>query len=106
MMPGLVNESGFQRTVIEMAHALGWFIAHFRPAMTAWGWRTAVSADGAGFPDLVLVRGDRIIFAELKSETGQISPAQEKWLDALMATGVEVYVWFPRDFDRIEEILR
>ncbi len=105
-MPGLVSEEGFQRTVIEMAHAFHWRIAHFRPAMTAWGWRTAVSADGAGFPDLVLVRENRIIFAELKSETGQLTPAQEKWLGALKATGVETYVWYPRDFDQIEEILR
>jgi hypothetical protein len=47
--------------------AYGWRAAHFRPARTAKGWRTPVAADGAGFPDLVLVRRTRIVAAELKS---------------------------------------
>ena len=47
---------------------LGGRVAHFRPPRTVHGWRTAVAADGAGFPDLVMVRGSRLLAAELKSE--------------------------------------
>jgi hypothetical protein len=61
----------------------------------------------AGFPDEVLVRGSRLIFAELKSERGKVSPEQEAWLEALRhVAGVEVYVWRPIDMDAIPGILR
>ena len=54
--------------------------------------------DHAGFPDLVLVKDRRIIFAELKSRDGKPSRDQAKWLQALAATGrVEVYLWRPAD---------
>jgi hypothetical protein len=54
----------------------------------------------------VLVKENRLIFAELKSSIGKVSPAQTEWLDALKKTGVEVYLWRPDDFDSIVEILR
>ena len=54
-----------------------------------------------GFPDVVMVRGERLIFAELKAEKGRVSAAQTFWLDALRATGAEVYVWRPSDWETI-----
>lgn len=98
-------ESVFQKDVIELAHTLGWLCAHFRPALTKHGWRTPVSADGAGFPDLILVR-DRVIAAELKREKGKPSDDQQSWLEAFRAAGVEAYLWRPSDVDEIFEILR
>lgn len=98
------SEDGFQAAVIELAQRRGWMVAHFRPALSKTGWRTAVAADAAGFPDLVLVRR-RVIFAELKSESGTTSNDQEKWIAALKAAGQEVYVWRPRDWDAIERAL-
>ena len=47
-----MSERELQDAVIQLARLLGWRVAHFRPAMTTRGWRTPVSADGAGFPDL------------------------------------------------------
>ena len=88
-----MKESDFQKQVIDLAHVFGWKIAHFRPAMTEKGWRTAVSGDGKGFPDCVLVKPPRVIFAELKTDIGKISPAQAEWLNLLSACpGVEVYL--------------
>lgn len=101
-----ISEDAFQSQVIDLARALGWKTAHFRPALTKSGnWITAVAGDGKGFPDLVLVR-DRVIFAELKRDTEKPSSAQRDWLDALERAGVEVYVWRPADFDDIVEVLK
>src|SRR5262245_27573014 len=60
------SEAGFMRTVIQLAQVCGWRVAHFRPARTAHGWRTAVRGEGKGFPDLLLVRGEELLVAELK----------------------------------------
>lgn len=100
-----MNEATWQKQVIEIAHTFRWLVAHFRPAKTNKGWRTAVAADGAGWPDLCLVR-DRVIFAELKKEGEKPSERQEMWLSALRAAGQETYVWRPSDFDDVAKILR
>lgn len=61
----------------------------------------------AGFPDEVLVRGRRIIFAELKAEKAQLKEDQRRWLWDLAATEkVEVYLWRPSSLNQIIEVLR
>ena len=61
----------------------------------------------AGFPDLVLVRPPRVIFAELKSERGRLTVPQQMWGDALdQCTSVEYYLWRPSNWDEIMEVLR
>jgi hypothetical protein len=99
-----VSEAAFQDQVIQLAHVYGWRVAHFRPAQTSKGWRTAVAADGKGFPDLVLVR-DRLIVAELKARTGRPTPEQHAWLEATARAGVETYMWRPADLDEIGRVL-
>lgn len=107
MKPPRLTESGFQRQVVELATILGWHTAHFRPAQTSKGWRTPVSGDlGKGWPDLILARGRRLIFAEIKADKGRLSEDQERVLNVLGATGTETHTWWPADFDRVAEILR
>lgn len=102
-----ISERDFLKQVIDLAHIFGWKIAHFRPAKTEHGWRTAVQADGAGFPDIVMVRPPRLIFAELKSDKGKLTKTQAQWLWELRkVAGIEVYIWRPRKFDRIIERLQ
>jgi hypothetical protein len=66
----------------------------------------------AGFPDLCMVRGRRIVFAELKREKGKTTPAQDQWLKALLLVAdvsggaVQVYVWRPSDVGTIMEVLK
>lgn len=104
-----ISESEFQRQVVQLARLWGWRVAHFRPARNGrGGWLTPVAADGAGFPDLVLVHPKRhlLAFAELKSDNGRIRPEQEEWLADLRAAGIEAFVWRPRDWGKIESFLR
>ena len=99
-------EKDFQRQIIDLAHLYGWRIAHFRPALRqSGGYSTPVGADGAGWPDLTLVKGEKLIFAEIKSDAGKTSPNQDIWLLALKLTGAEVYVWKPENWDLIQDIL-
>ena len=104
-----LTEEEFQRMVIEVAHAYKWVVAHFRKARTLRGWVTPVQADGKGWPDLVLVKQSRIIFAELKSEKGKLTPEQQVWIDLLSNVGdkdVQVYIWRPSQWEQLVEILK
>src|SRR5688572_27506852 len=100
------TEAGFTAAVIEYAQLKGWRTAHFRPARTGKGWVTPVQGDGAGWPDLFLIRGDRIVVAELKSGRGRLSPAQWAWLRAFTEAGIQAFVWGPRDWEELEAVLR
>lgn len=100
-----MRESEFQQTVIEMAQVLGWRVVHFRPARTTTGWRTPVEGDGAGWPDLILVR-DRIVFLELKTATGKVTAEQAAWIAAINAAGGMALAVRPKDMPEIERALR
>jgi hypothetical protein len=100
------RERDWQKFIINLAHTLGWRIAHFHTAQNQRGqWLTPVAADGAGFPDLVLVR-DRIVYAELKTNTGKLSPQQVLWQQAITAAGGEHHVWRPRDREAVQRVLQ
>ena len=108
-----VNEKEFQERVIDLLHYSGYRVAHFLPAMNQRGqWRTPVSADGKGFPDLVAVRSSangrreqRIIFSELKRNDGRLTKEQKGWGEDLLGAGAEYYVWRPRDWEEIVTIV-
>lgn len=59
----------------------------------------------AGFPDIIAVRGDRILAIELKSATGRVTPAQYEWLLALKLADVETYIWQPTDEKVVRAVL-
>ncbi len=92
-----LSEKDWQRRVIDCARLFNWRYTHFRPAMTAKGWRTAMQGD-KGFPDLVLVKPPRVIFAELKSDDGNLTADQLSWISALNSSDVECYVWRPQNW--------
>ena len=103
-----MSERELQSAVIEMAKLLGWRIMHQRPGRTLEGWRTAIEGH-PGFPDLVLLRPPRLIFAELKSKRGRVDFDQATWLNGLNEVkGVEQYCWRPADWElgTVEEVLR
>lgn len=90
------TEKQFEAQVKELAMRFGWLYYHT--------WRSIRSP--AGFPDCVMVKGDWVIFAELKSEKGKVTEPQKEWLDALFIAGEEVYTWRPSQFDDIVKVLR
>jgi hypothetical protein len=91
-----MTERELQAVIVDLAHVMGWTCAHFRPAQNSRGiWRTPVGADGAGFPDLVLIRPGQCIVVEVKSAEGRVTPEQRAWLSGFEAAGVPSYVWRP-----------
>lgn len=94
--PGSLTEAQLQATILEAAQWLHWVSYHTHDSRRS----------AAGFPDLVLCRGTRLVFAELKSAKGKVTPEQQQWLDALAATGAEVYCWRPGDLQEALRILR
>lgn len=99
-----MSEEELQDAVIEAAQLQGWVCVHHRPARTEAGWRTAIQGQ-KGFPDLVLARDGRVIFAELKSAKGKPTADQLIWLEAL---GDLARLWRPADWlsGRIQHELR
>jgi hypothetical protein len=73
-------------------------------------WKTYHTHDSRrsapGFPDLVLVRRPRVIFAELKAQRGRLTPHQLDWFAELRACQQEIYVWRPEDAEKVARILR
>lgn len=85
-------EKPFQDGVLKLAKFNGFGLAY----------HTHDSRRSApGFPDLVLVntRTGRVLWRELKTNKGRVSPDQQAWLDGLTAVGMDACVWRPNDLD-------
>jgi hypothetical protein len=91
----MITESQFRGQILHLVKLYGW--------NRYFTWKSINSP--AGFPDLVMVKGKRLIFAELKTLTGVLSAEQYFWLADLMETGAEVYLWTPDQWDEIQEVL-
>jgi hypothetical protein len=91
-----MTEAQWQRTITDLAETLGWLVYHTYDSRRS----------EPGFPDLVLVRaGDRVVFAEIKRETGRLTDDQAQWWWALERAGAEIYVWRPSDWPQVEQTL-
>jgi len=90
-----VPESEFLQQVKDLAKLCGWLVYHTLDSR----------GSDAGFPDLVLVRRGRVVFAELKSETGKATPMQQRWLIELGNAGAAVHLWRPSDWPQIEAVI-
>ena len=104
-----MKEADLQKAVIEHAKLLGWRIAHFSTsrAIRDGAFYTAQRGN-PGFPDLVLLRPPRMIFAELKTQRGRVDFDQATWLNGIeLVPGCEQFVWRPADWpDAIDAVLR
>ena len=60
-----------------------------------------------GYPDVTLLRDGVLIFAELKTTTGKVSPDQQLWLDDLSHVHkTRSYLWRPKDAELIVALLQ
>jgi len=93
-----VTEADLREQVRDLAKLFGW-----KMQFTWLSWHSP-----KGFPDVFLAHPiqKRIMWAELKSEKGKLSPEQEAWLQLLRDCGQEAYVWRPGDIEEIARILR
>lgn len=90
------SEAEFQDAVLDLALINGFRYYHTHDSRRS----------PSGFPDLVLARPPFVIFAELKRASGEVSPTQKSWLEALgCCTHPETYLWRPDDFSTIETLL-
>ena len=92
----MISEKDFQANVVALAKASGW-----KRIYHTWDSRRSEK----GFPDLVMLRGERLLVAELKTERGRVRPEQHEWLDAFAEAGVETHIWRPSDMVNIAQVL-
>ena len=83
-----MTKGALQASVKQLAELEGWMHYHTFDSRRS----------DPGFPDSLMVRGGRMVAAELKRETKQPTQAQRDWLEALEAAGAEAYVWRPSDW--------
>ena len=80
-------ERELQQLVADLCQVLG--LPHFHP-LNSRGMR-------AGWPDSVII-GTKVIYRELKSHDGKLSPDQRAIGDKLLAAGADWKVWRPGDW--------
>jgi hypothetical protein len=99
-----VTEAELQRQVLQLAHTFGWESFHPR-----FSWRSR-----KGYTDLTLwnpearmfpVQIPCVIWVELKTETGKVTPEQAATHLSMRKAGLTVYVWRPSDWPEILNVL-
>jgi hypothetical protein len=84
---GGLTEKAFQQQVVDLCNWAGLFVYHTYDS------RRSVS----GWPDLVIVGPDGILYRELKTEVGKLAEDQKRVLGLLRAAGADTSVWRPSD---------
>jgi hypothetical protein len=103
------SETSLRVMIAGLAAELDWRWMHVRPARSSRPgvWLTAVDGPlGVGWPDLFLVRGDRSLAIEVKTDRGELSPEQRDVLARLSMAGVETFVATPETMRALEAVLR
>lgn len=81
-------ERDLQNHVLELAQRLGILAYHTHDSRRS----------QPGFPDLVLVGAQGVIYRELKTTKGKATATQQAWLTALTIAGQDADIWRPIDW--------
>ena len=93
----VLSEKDFMDSVVAVAKGRGWLVYHTHDSRRS----------EPGFPDLVMLRGKRMIVAELKVGKNTLTLEQEEWMKAFEAAGVsECNEWYPANWGEIMEVLK
>lgn len=124
--PASATEREWQQWVVNLAENLGWLHYHVfdsRRSPSGYPDLTLVRTDRPTVATIIAdgVKGKRstfdarlasapggagrVIFAELKTDTGLATPAQRRWLAHLRASGAEAYLWRPRHWRKVQQLL-
>lgn len=104
VMDLLMTEKALQDNVIALAKTLGLLVYHPYDSRKS----------EPGFPDLTIVGKRRVLFVELKRQTGKLTKEQQAWREAIERTADKpwaphvYYLWRPHDWSsgEIENVLR
>jgi hypothetical protein len=80
-------ESEFQTQVTDLCRWLGLLWFHDNDSRR----------NEAGLPDLIIVGQHGLLFRELKTAKGRVTPEQADWLSRLKQAGADADVWRPAD---------
>lgn len=112
VLSGTVSEAAWQEQVIAMAERAGWEVWHDRATNIPrkcphCGGILRLIRNAAGLPDLLLWHpaARRFMAAELKSDAGKVTPAQQHIIDLFVLAGIDAYVWRPSMVRAVEMIL-
>jgi hypothetical protein len=101
-----LSEALFMDQVVDLATRRGWSWLHLVKAPYKDSWRTPYRGPlGKGFPDLLLIRGSRILAVELKRDGAKPTPEQVEVL-GILSGAAETACWEPKDWTEIERVLR
>lgn len=91
------SEAQYSDRIVQWAKINGWLVYH-----TFYSGRSQ-----QGFPDLTLVRWGRLVFIEVKSETGRLSASQQQWIALLDSVeGISAVVARPSNWEFIASLLK
>lgn len=95
-----LTEWEFQKLVISLADEYNWLWTH--------NYDNRKVVGRSGFPDLCLLRKDKMIFAELKIGREMPTFEQRKWINGINSFGkkrIYAVVWRPEDYYKIKNEL-
>ena len=98
------SETAFQHRVTQLAEDLGWEWLHIG-RVGKYVANGAKGTLGSGWPDLTLLRGSRLVFAELKAQKGPGPSVTQKLVLGRLSMAAESYVWRPSDWPQILHVL-
>ena len=89
------TEEHFMQRIIDLARQLNWLVYHTRSS----------KGSEPGFPDLVLLKGRKLVTWEVKRERKYATTAQMGWLLAFHQAGAEALAVHPSDWNYIRRTL-
>lgn len=103
----MITEKQFAEQIEDLLMIFGWRFYHV-VEQSHYARRTS-----KGFPDYVAVRPPKLLFIELKSDVGVLTPEQSEW-QALLGLcrraskpfSFGVYLWRPSMIEQITKILK